>query len=366
MVIHRGLTAALFLFCISTAVFSEVEPTVELQVYNTLSMLDEENLSYTGMGIGTLTLEAQTAKNVKAELSLEGILSATPMLSIPRGYIKTRFPWFRMTFGKAPISWGTGFAFNAGDVLFRQFIPEEPLASETLRDPAAMQTTIFIPFGPFSFGELAVFPPEIDFQSLVSDPKYEYPLISETQIGSRLYFQAGPMTIEPGYLYDAGIDTHFPYLSLQGHLLADWHLSGSLGIETGDPSGEKIYQAFYLSCGGSYILSFQNGGSLTFRLESLLYPAGAWKETEDVHPGYGLLFYPEMNWSISDTVSLFVRFLISPIDTSALTTLGGNWNIFTGFDLLGFINIEGGDDSDTYAYGNPGWFSVTLGTRYIF
>lgn len=355
--------------------FSEVQTTAEVRVYNTIAMIDKEDVGYSAAGIGTLTFEAGNAENVKAEVAVEGILSETPMLSLPRGYVKARFPWFRVTAGKAPISWGVGFALNAGDVIFRQFDPAVQLSAENLRDMSALLTSMFIPVGYFSFAEICVLPPSLNVSALATDPDYSYPLISETQIGGRFYLEAGPAVIEPGYLYDAGIDTHFPYISIQGHLGADLHLSGSLGIETRDPEGERIYKAFILSGGGTYVASLPGSGSLTFRLESLVYPAGKWKEDDSTsaarpvsapYPEYGILLYPEINWSITESVSAFVRSLFCPVDMSAVTSCGGSWNIFNGFDLLGFISIEGGDETDTYAYGRPGWFAFTLGMQYIY
>jgi len=381
-----------------SACFAEVETTVKLQLFNTLSMLDEEEAGFIGTGLGGLTFTAVASKNVKAEIAIEVLISATPVFQISRGYLKARLPGFRTTLGKAPISWGQGFAFNAGDVVFRQYTPAEQLSSDILRDMSKMQVSGFIPLGPFSFLEILILPPEIDFIALASDPDYFMPSISETELGARTYLATGPMLIEPGYLYDAETDTHYPYIGLQGHLLADLYATGSVGIETQNPDGDIIYQTFVMSGGGMYLASFDNGGSLTIRLEALLYPAGEWSEqnpedvtgdntdsgdeadggaasvaalqeagdTDTIYPQYGLLLYPELNWSVTDSIGLFVRSIFCPIDMSALTTVGGNWNIFTGFDLLLYLSIEGGDETDTYAYGNPGWFSATVGAQYIF
>ncbi len=363
--------------------FPEVRTTVELEVYNTFSMLDKEEAGFSAAGIGTLSFTA-AAENVKGELALEGIISNTPMFTLSRGFIKTRFPWFRLTLGKAPVSWGNGFAFNAGDVIFRRFSPSGQLSDEVLRDMNIMLTSVYIPFGPFSFAEILILPPEIDIAALVSDPGYTAPPASDTRIGSRAYIEAGPVLIEPGYLYDGSLDTHFPYVSMQGNLFVDWYIAASLGIETQRPDGGRIYETFILSPGVSWIASAGSGGSLTLRTETLIYPAGKWAEEEDTdsaaaaaqavetserlvpYPEYGILLYPEIYWGITEAAAVFIRSIFSPIDMSALTSFGGSWNIFTGFDILGFISIEGGDETDTYAYGRPGWFACTLGGKYIF
>jgi hypothetical protein len=379
----------LFILFVSAAgfpLFPEVRTTVELEVYNTLSMTNKEEIAFSAAGVGTLSFTA-AAENVKGELELKGIISETPLVSLSRGFIKTRFPWFRLTLGKAAVSWGNGFAFNAGDVIFRRFTPSGQLSDEVLRDMSIMLTSVYIPFGPFSFAEILVLPPELDIAALVSDPAYTAPPASDTRLGGRTYLETGPVLIEPGYLYDGALDTHFLYLSMKGYLFLDWHVSSSLGIETRQPEGERIYKTFLLSPGVSWTASFAGGGSLTLRTESLIYPAGAWKEDNSgpagaeetaganfasqdrllaPYPEYGILLYPEISWGITESAAVFVRSVFSPIDMSALTSIGGSWNIFTGFDLLGFISIEGGGETDTYAYGRPGWFSVTAGGKYIF
>lgn len=387
MVAKKAALVFILFLCSLLPLYSEVETTVEIEVYNTLSMLDKESVGYSATGIGSLTFTAAGTKNIKAELSIEGIVSNTPMLNLSRGYIKARFPGFRITLGKAPISWGNGFAFNGGDVVFRKFAPTENLSSEILRDDAALLSSAYIPLGSFSFAEILVLPPEIDFTALLSDPNYISPPIVDTKIGARSYLEMGPLGIEPGYVYDGSIDTHFPYIGIQGFLWADWYIAASLGIETRNPVGERIYETYIMSAGASYSASFESGGSLTLRLESLIYPAGEWREVEDSnnsgavavdvaetgtpaepspYPQYGLLLYPELSWGISESAALFLRSIFSPVDMSAVTSFGGSWNIFTGFDLLGFAAIQGGDETDTYAYGSPGWFSLSLGARYIF
>jgi hypothetical protein len=86
-----------------------------------------------------LDLKSVGNKNVKGYFQLESLITENYIfLDIPRAYIKVRFPSFRVTLGKTRVSWGDGFVFNAGDVVFGSMgVISGDLSAETLRDETA-------------------------------------------------------------------------------------------------------------------------------------------------------------------------------------------------------------------------------------
>lgn len=354
---------------------ADTVPIIDLRLLSALTALNKDDMSLSAVGTGIVGFAAQGDKNVKAEFSLRAAFGDTAFIDVRRAYVKARFPLLRLTAGKAPMSWGEGTVYNAGDVMFRDYDASSDFMSETLRDNALWLASFYIPFGPFSFFEGAVFPPPLNLTELLSDPGAAPVSISETGAGGRFYFKLGTVKIEPGYVYDGRSMVHLPFLSLQGNLGLDWNLSASVAVPYKDANPENVYDTLAISWGLFYPLGFRTGGSLSLRLEGMIRPAAAWSQDaaragrtdpagSPAPRDYGILLYPEIVWSADSALSLMVRSIISPVDASALIMPGITWNVFQGLSFLGFICIQAGEEEDLYGYPKPGWFTATAGVQH--
>jgi hypothetical protein len=368
------LTAALVFAAVCTAglaaptgASAEIKTTVELEALTGFSMIDAVTPVATGSGRADVGFESTGNRNVRAEVKLTAFVGETAYFDVTRAYIKTRFPGFRLTLGKSTVSWGEGFAFNAGDVIFPDIDITGSFTSQTLRDRAAWMALGYIPLGRFSFVEAILLPPEVDILRLVSgDPTYTLPPLWEGSVGGRIYLTPGNLRVEAGYLLRGAEETHNPYVSLQWNLFFDMHLSSTVAIHHFTPTGQDILESWDITAGLSRIESFRGGGSLTVRLEALVQPGQNWWEQPTADAEYGLLLYPEVNWGITETVSTFVRSVFSPLDLSAFTTLGASWNVYQGLDVIGYFSFQLGEASDLYGWSKPGWLAFSAGLRYIY
>ena len=351
------------------AAWGENRTTVEMTLLTSLSSMEGGEWSLSGTGEGTVSFESKGNKNVKAQLKLSALVGDSAVLDITRAYVKTRFPGFRMTFGKAPLSWGEGFAFNAGDVIFKDFNPAANLRAAEIRDNTAWYTSLYIPLGLFSFFEGLFLPPPINIGALLLDPAAEPPSIEEIGGGGRVYFKAGGIKIEPGYLFrgeKSTLGTHNPYLSFQWNLLVDWHLSGSLSIPGNSPSGTDIAEGLDISFGLFHLQPLAGEASISFRLEGFLQPGQSWEETDSNSEEYGILLYPEVAFSPISSLSLSLRSVFSPVDLSAIIMTGVDWNVHQGFHILAYATQQIGELTDRFGIARDGGIQFSAGCRFIY
>jgi hypothetical protein len=81
---------------------------------------------------------------------------------------------------------------------------------------------------------------------------------------------------------------------------------------------------------------------------------------------YGLLLFPEISFSPSQTVSLQLRWLISPVDLSALSVASVSWNIYQGLDIFSHLSLMTGDGNDLYGTARTGGVAWTSGLEFIY
>jgi len=263
--------------------------------------------------------------------------------------------------------WGEGFFFNAGDVIFGPAAPSLDLTAEELRDETSWLTSVYVPLGTYSFLETVILAPELNLSELVDNADAPVPRLSDTRAGGRFVTKIHGIKTEGGYLY-SGIDAaHKPYLSFQGNLLVDWHLSASISIVGESPDVSDLRKSLHFSWGLFHMQDLSNGSSLFFRLEGLVIPYASWSEknsTEDAE--YALMLYPEISWSATDSLNFVLRNIISPVDRSALITAGIHWNVYEGFKILSFSTVQAGETTDTYSWNKPGGIGVTAGFQFTY
>lgn len=346
--------------------------SLKLLFMDTLARLDEDTWSTATTGQGLLTFKSRGNKNVKAQLGLETIYAGGLFLpDIDTAYLKVRFPLFRTTIGKAKISWGEGFFFNAGDVVFKNFTGSTDFTADVLRDDGAWLTSVWIPLGRFAFAEALVIPAGIT----IANPIPEF---SKTSAGLRIEGKILEIKTEAGYFFNGSDIEGLPYMSLQGNLfeLIDWYSAASISIDHQNPESFEFTDAFRLSTGLFYQHSFEDSSTLNLRLESMIVPGASWEEKSGPATEYGIYLFPEISYSPDQFLSFSLRTFFSPIDLSALTMIGINWEIYQGLTWMNNGAFQLGEESDIFSFGRSSIvsgqpaglpsFYFTTGLQFIF
>lgn len=366
--VKRTVIFLLLLCCAWVPAYAEISSTVKLTLLNTLATTEGETVSLTGYGTGRLTFKSSGSRNVKGQLSFNAYIGDTGFFDVSRAFVKVRLPGSRVTIGKDTISWGEGAFYNAGDVIFGAAPRSEDLTAEVLRDDAVWLTSAYVPLGSFSFVEPVLLAPELNLAYLAQSSQAPVPSLGDTAVGGRVVAKAGGIKTEVGYLYRGRERTHNPYVSLQGHILVDFHLSGSVSIPH-YPDGNCAVAKPAVSAGLFHLQRIPGpSDSVSFRLEGLLRPAGQWKaqDKSGLDPEYALMLYPEVVWTLDQSVTLLCRSVVSPVDLSALVTAGVNWNVYEGLKLLGYVSVQAGEKKDLYGFDKNGGLGLAAGVQYIF
>ncbi|MBN1836699.1 MAG: hypothetical protein JW820_12665, partial [Spirochaetales bacterium] len=357
----------------------EVEPSVTLTGYGALVRAGD-SAALLPLLKGSLDLQSVGNENVRGFLQLDAWAGEGFALSLPRAYVKVRLPWLRLTVGKTRVSWGEGFLFNAGDVVFGSMgLLAGGLSETALRDETTWLAGVYVPLGPFSYLEGVLVPYEpvaatggplglTGAAGLQTDLALLLDPVAPGELagGLRGVFRIGGVKVETGYFGSGRAGEHRPYLSLQGHLGVDWYLAGAFVIPTAGASWESWPEWMELSAGAFSLHNLRGGRSLSLRLEAAVRPGMRWQEVEGaeavalndaaaraagaIPPEYGLYLFPEIAFSPNDTLSLQLRALISPLDGSALSMAGGSWSVYQGLSLFSYLSIMGGDANDLYAW----------------
>jgi hypothetical protein len=270
--------------------------------------------------------------------------------------------------------------FNAGDVLFGSLDAlAGDLSAAALRDETAWMTAAYVPLGAFSFLEAVALPfgvPETpglgtDLAGLL-EPQSFADLAGGA--GLRGVFKLWGIKLECGWYADwaQAQRAHKPYLSLQGHLLADWNLSAVLIVPFDDPQWRDAAEWLAVTAGVFHLARLGGDRSLTLRLEGMLRPGASWSEASGAQPAgsdgapvYGLLLFPEAVLALSATLSLQLRALVSPVDGSGLALLGAAWSPYQGLTLSACATTMAGDADDLYRWETWGP-ALTLGAEFVF
>lgn len=369
----QGLLFLLFLLFIAgvpAATQAENITTVNLELFDSLQRSADGSWLHTGAGAASIRIDQTGNRNVRSQFELTAAILPSAsgidsLQTISRAYGKFRFESYRGVIGKAPFSWGEGLIFNAADEIFGRGTGVD-LAQQEFDDPTAWITSFSRYFGPFSFAEVLV------------NPGVEAAGIEHSRAGIRFVGKPGGIKLEGGYLFDgrssageegsggsggatggaslqAGDYFHRLYMSLQGNLWLDWHLSSALELPDPGHLADSLPDALWagqLYTAGLYsMVPVGYDDTLSFRVEARVHPAGTWTQDHSTDtPGYGLYNYAELTYDFGSGFTLIGRGLVSPIDLSARLTPGFSWNLFQGFTLLGFATVQTGEALDTYAW----------------
>ncbi len=380
----------ILILVLPAAIFAEGSLTLDMAVNNLIfrtpdtAAEDDYYWAWMTSGAGGFSFESEGNRNVKSELQFSfnyPELAATlgyslPIVTLDKAYVKARFPLFRITAGKTRLSWGEGFMFNSGDLLFGSTGTSVDLTADELRTETTWLTAVNVPLGRFSFIEAVALTPET---SLITNPVsgavagISYGDIAAASAGGRIYTKVLDIKTEAGYLY-SGSSTdaaHRFYVSFQGNLFTDWYLTAGSAVSS-DVEGDELTESFKdnlsLSGGIFYMQQINSISTVTFRLEGLYSPFGDFEETPwetgSDAPAYGVYLYPEIVYAPSDTLSISARSVFSPADLSAEITAGVGWNVFEGFTLFAYLLSNAGDGDDTFSWERDRALTAEAGETY--
>ena len=350
--------------------FSAENPVISMDLAPTV-IYQAKNDSWADTMLADLSVSLVSKRegNVRGEVVLTGN-SYEPVTSfddiVHKAYFKARFPSFRLTAGKTRLSWGDGMLFNAGDVLYGSNDASVSLTQAELRSTTSWLASVNYPLGFFSFVEAVVMPSET-----------EIPI--DMLLGARYYTTVRDIKVEVGYATKTPGTTksrlHKPYISLQGNLGFDWYLSSSLAIPVAGDIAKETGESWMISGGIFHLVTLPLDRSLTLRLEFLTRPFGKWIAGPVNDASAALLLYPELALTYSPSLSFSLRSIISPLDLSAMSTLGVSWNIFNAFNLIGSLSLATGDDGDLFYWSSVDQLdpnkakpslSATIGCSWVF
>jgi len=380
---------------------AETVVSTELTLMANAERTESGDTGFYNLSNGKFSLSSKGLNEVKGQLTVDVEVTDTVLIDIQKAWLKAQLAAFRLTMGKTRLSWGEGYMYNAGDVIFGG--KGADLSAEELRDNNAWLASLYLPIGDFSFIEAVALPPDLPIlawqqyaqakASADENPvlqaefkKKSAPEIAgpkQTSAGGRAYTKLGGLKFETGYLWDGTDELHKPYVSLQGHLLADLHASSSIELGSDKPFSPDTKKSWRISGGALYQLPLSSygenpsSGTLDFRFEAMVSPYGEWNaETLYAAPfnplsgdgnasPYALSLFPQISWK-SDTLFAYVRSVISPIDASAISSIGLHWAPLQGFKILSGFSLQSGNDGDVYVFdGAQGW-KLSLGTRVDF
>ncbi len=348
---------------------------MDLSLFNTVVRTSNTDWSYRIAGAGTASFKSSGNRDVKSEVALDIIFPDLPLsalgesippdysalslalISLDKAYIKVRFPSFRLTAGKSRLSWGDGFVFNSGDILSGSTDTDVDLTTSEVRDETYWLSSVQIPLENFSFLEAVVLP-----QAGTGE-------LIEIAAGGRVYATIDTIKLESGYLYRGSDQSHTAYVTMQGNFGPDWYAASALTLPSSTDIQELrdgAQESWNLSAGLFTIHQIDRIRTMTLRLESLIRPYASWVEQDTAQASYGLYLYPEIGYTPSDTVSLSLRSIISPIDLSAATTIGGSWNVFQSLSVLGYLTVQAGDTDDLFSWAGPQSLALMLGCSFIY
>jgi hypothetical protein len=366
-VVSSGVRAALAVVALAVGAGPlAADVGVKLRLLESASRISEGDWALVTLGTTRVSVNA-SSENVKAEVAVDAILGDGIVASLARASIGVRFPGFRLTVGKARLSWGEGMAFNAGDLLFGSTSAVGlDLTADALRDDAAWLASAYIPLGRFSFVEAVMLPPPVDIEEFLANP-LTAPDPSEMAAGGRIVGKLLGIRTEAAYLFRGAEPAHHAAVSLQGNLVVDWHLSAAASIPAIAPDAADFAEGLRLSAGLFHLQRLGDRATLSFRLETLVAPGGSWNEEEPpAVPVYGILLYPELALGIGDSFSVTARALVSPVDGSAWLVPGVSLSLHKGLTFLGMASVSIGDGTDSYSFDRAGGLAFLLGCAYTY
>lgn len=300
---------------LGTALAAETIPSAEVFVDSTI-VADGDGIApapYGNAGGLRVSLDSSGGEAIRGSAQVTLTDVASPVLD--HAYFKARFPWivedtsFRLTAGKAPLAWGKGFVFNAGDPVFGAIPEVTSLSESAYRTATDWMAVAYAPLGDFSFAEAVVLP-------TVPDNK------RELRSGARLSLSPGwalLQSVEASWLYERE-GKHQACVAFDGSLYFDFYAAAmvSLGDEAAEESPPVPESA--ISFGIFRMFDVIPDIPLTVRAEGLVYPS----ENRQ-------LWYPSLSAGFTDNLSLTFQGLITGDEVTAAASV--SWTLLNDIAL---------------------------------
>lgn len=270
---------------------AETVVSAEIQASATALISDTGISSAPASNSGSFTLGVDTERNDAVKASASVSVNSAGELALNRAWMKARMPWLiegatsRLTVGLAPLSWGKGFLFNAGDPIFGELPAMTSLSGGEYRTATAWLAAIYLPLGAFSFAEAVYLPPIPTASSAAGDNSGTDTDASDTlrdRAGGRVQMTVALpflQSVEAGWLHDER-DGERGYLAADGSLWADWYAAAAFVSRNPADSlaGERVAgpdgtAADWSVSGGLFRIFDFTDYPLTCRLEGLAHPA---------------------------------------------------------------------------------------------
>jgi hypothetical protein len=305
----RRVGVCLILALLSAGAIAETVTSAEAFCFGAADIVDGmvdpvEAGTYAGARLSLDSAKGDALKGY-ARISVDSSIGFT----LDRAYLKARLSRaskagaFRLTLGKAPLSWGKGFVFNAGDPVFGAVPRVTGLSDGDYRASTAWMAVAYLPFGAFSFAEAAFLP------RVASGGAYAnagaYPDTDAIRRGVAGDFnerhRAGLRVVaSPRWRFFQSAETGFlasdsgeaiGYLAFDGSVWLDWY--GAVSARWDDSVAAAEGPVIACSLGLFRMTELIPGHSLAFRLEALAYPDER-----------RVLFYPSLEAEIAEGLSL--------------------------------------------------------------
>jgi hypothetical protein len=370
MVTGRGwLAMAGFLLLSALPCMAELSTNAEIQVVTAGTRISDTATAVSAAE-GRISFLVGAAKDVKGTLELDALIvpGTVPyvLFDVSRAYVKVRFPGFRLTAGKTRLSWGTGFVFDAADVIFGGMASRLDLSLADPRDQTVWLLSTYVPLADFSFVELVALPfmPQPQASSVIpglpavtappATPGSPLVPFESMNGGGRVVVGLTGLSLEAGYLFDNSNDLHKTYLGLQTSLFFDLYAAASIAIPSRAATWGGAEKNLRLSCGMFHIFSLGSAGTLSTRLEA------------GFGPGYGAMVFGDVTYSPVDTFSVQARAIVSPVDASSMLMAGVSWSIYQGLAITVTGLAMLGSANDIFGWGRDGDVSLIAGLDYKF
>ncbi|MFO7849759.1 MAG: hypothetical protein R6V67_07340, partial [Spirochaetia bacterium] len=372
----------------------EVPLRVDTEFYHTFSSISgPADWTYFLTGRGGAAFHNKGSRNIRGELSLDfseaggtgtSELSNTlqsaigPEVQLKRLYIRPAFGDVLVSLGKTRSTWGAGYAFNAGDIIFGSDTVDFDTRSDDPRTETAWLSNAEVPFGTFDFFEIIVLPgnfsyadpQESDLGAQVEPPSP--PPIEKASGGARISLERGIFNFQTGYLFRGdriagmGETGHRAYISIEGIEPVSWHISSSATADADFSSAKKIEKSWMITGGASHDHTVFYDRTLSWNLEFLAKPYSSFEEEDtETADGYGLFLYPTISFTPRGGLSFSLRSILSPVDISAYTTLGMDWNIYEELTLQAYTSVQLGEvGADVFHLNKPRGISCSMGAQY--
>jgi hypothetical protein len=370
----KKFLTTLFLVFLALPLHAEVRLSIKTEFYNTFTTLSGlDDWRYFQSGTAGVAFQNKGSRLVRGELSLDfdETGGSSHSITLKRLYIRPSFGNVLVSLGKTRSTWGAGFAFNAGDLIFGSDSVDFDAKADDPRTETAWLTNAEIPLGDFSFLEIIALPGNVD--------EGELPPLKKASAGARISVEVGDFNIQTGYLYrgdliaDLGSEGQRAFLSLEGISPINWHLSSSTTTGLGGLSTETIKQSWMITGGAFYDHTVNYDKTLSWQVEFLLKPFASFEvdvvpsdSDQDQAAVYGLYLYPSISFAPRGNLVYSLNSVISPIDLSANTTLGVNWNIYEALSLQAYYSVQSGESGDVFHIDKPGGMSCTIGAKYTY